>query len=178
MSERICSTFFVVAISLDAFDRTDQELTFHSSGDPTTTRAVPWTEPMYDLKTPHSDAAWALDTLDAQEDSGFQENHEKLEHKGKKAIRPTRSAAKNICYAENEDGDVSEAIDEEAEKVENDQVENENEPEDGEGQDKNELDDEASHRRPTWLAHRYTDDHYAKGLTTQTWCLPINSLRV
>lgn len=51
-----------------------------SSGDPTITRPVPWTEPMCDLKTPHSDSAWALDRLEADSDFENQAKTALTEH--------------------------------------------------------------------------------------------------
>lgn len=125
---------------------------------------------MYDLKTPHTDSAWALDGLDTQEDSGLQEMHKQSGRKGKKTARPTRlAAAKNVSYAEDQDCDISEDADDEADRTAE-------EPKDKEDEDKDEgeIDDGVRHRPlSTWLVHNSTDDPSTKGLPNQPCCLQV-----
>lgn len=82
----------------------DWELTLSSSGDPTMTRPVPWTEPMEDLKMTLNDSAWALDALEAQDDAEMQAKRVKSASKDKKAVSRTRPADKETTYLDHSGG--------------------------------------------------------------------------
>lgn len=97
-----------------------------SADDPTDTRNVMWTEAVADLKTPLGDSAWALEAMNAQEDTdGDAEMVElqpqkfaKIGSKGKRVAvegpRSARGVAKKASHMEDDyDEDESDGIDDE-----------------------------------------------------------------
>lgn len=101
-------------------------LTSPSERDPTRTRNVLWTEPMVDLKTPLGDSAWALEIMNAEEDTDDGEDEIDLQPRkfskagpiGKRVEtqnpRPSRGVANNVSYLDADyDEDEADGIDDE-----------------------------------------------------------------